>query len=542
MLRLIRRLATFLRARRLQLAYAPARRIGLWFTVGLIVSFMVQPTFAQLGENQVRTMGLDVMWRSQLQMPAEAGSIVSTHLWTNPKVKKSYAELKLPAGMGVGSRTLRASADTLGKDGAPIGIEAAKKDVETRAARMLGRASGLAAVEVTVPMIYFVVVTSDGVVQNFDAETGESLWKNSCGSLRFPAAPASVSDYGIVVAHGPELYLLDWKTGKHLARRAMQRASTAGVAMIDNFAFVSSLSGQLNAFDFSKPGNASPWTYRLFGRAVTIPANSDRTHKLVAFATEDGVATLFYAGEKIGPWFNFEARSPLSGPLTFIGGAMYCGDSAGQISKVGLDRVGSVQWRFMLGSGLGAPPMVINKVFYATSEIGYMSAADDSNGFPLWREPVPRIRAILSGTQDHLYCRSLTNRLIVVDSKSGKIISQTGESLIATSVINHLTDRLYVISAGGTVQCLREIGKEHDMPTFLEPLPAPAESAKPAEATAPAEGEADPAMQEAPAESSDPFGASTAADPFAAPAAPADGAGAADPFAVPATPAGANPF
>jgi outer membrane protein assembly factor BamB len=497
----------------------------------------------------LHTMGLEVMWRGQIAMPLEDGRIVSTHVWSNPAEKRTYAELILPPGVGNlplgASRTLRASADRLDATGKPIGIEAAKKEVETQAARLLGRAAGIPAVEVSVPMIYLIAVTSDGLVQSFDAESGQPLWTSTCGSVRFPTAPASVSDAGVVVAQGPNLYLFDLKTGKEMSKHEMRRASTAGVALVDDIAFVASLSGQLVAFEFGKPPTTNPWSFRLYGRAVTSPATSQRNHKLVAFATEQGVVTVFSTEkpDKIEPWFNFEARSPLAGPIGFSSTGLYCGDVAGQVTKVGLDRMGRVEWRLMIGEALGAEPMAVGNTVYLPNEIGDMIAADDSTGVPIWKQATPRVRSILAATEEKVFCRSMTGRLLVIDAKSGKIISQTSPTLIGSDVNNHLNDRIYVVTAKGQIMAVRQRGKEYLMPKFHQPQPVAAET-KPRPETTPA-----PAAPAGTTEESteDPFGAGlNAADAFGAPAAPAaDGAAApADPFSTPAAGADAdtNPF
>lgn len=524
MLRALRWLAKALAPRRLQPAYAYARRhnIGLVLAAWMVAG--ASSLQAQVADNQLKTMGLDAMWRTQLQMPIESGRIVSTHLWTNPNDRKTYAELTLPAGQGTGKRTFRVNADTLGADGKPIGIDAAKREVEIRAARALGRAAGIPAVEVTVPLVYLIVVSGDGVVQTLDAETGQLLWRNSSGSVTFPAAPACVSDAGIVVAQGQDLFLLDLKSGKHLAKRSMMRISTSGVALAGHRAFVSSLSGQTEIIDFTKPAHSETIKYRLFGRTITPPASSDRAHDLVAFSTDRSIATLLSGGEKVGPWFNVRSKAPLTGPLTFIGGALYLCDVNGQVSKVKLDRTGSVIWRLMIGEPLVTNPVVIDKVFYATNEVGELISADDETGFPIWPNPTERVKTILGGTKDRLFCRSLTDRLLVIDTKTGRILSETGSAVIGHDLINQLDDRLYLISANGTVQGVRQAGKDYILPSFHEVLPPPTqtEKAKPAEEA--------PTMETPTEETAvDPFGAAGATEAMA----PADPA---DPFAVPATP------
>ncbi len=242
--------------------------------------------------------------------------------------------------------------------------------------------------------------------------------------------------------------------------------------------------------------------------------------------------TLLSGGEKIGPWFNVNSKAAVSGPLTFIGGALYLSDVSGQVSKVKLDRTGAVMWKFMIGEALSAPPMVVDRRFFAANEVGELYCADDETGFQVWSKPAPRVKSILAGSKERLYCRSLTDKLLVIDTKSGSILSESSAGVIGQDIINQLDDRLYLMSAGGTVQCARQAGKEFVMPTFHEEQPAATpEAEKPATSTEPA--------SEMPAEGqpeADPFGAGTAE-----PMAPAGDA--ADPFAVPGGDgAAANPF
>ncbi len=440
MLGLWQRFVQMIRSTRPQLAYAPAHRItalmlAAFFLANATVS---EPAAAQISDSKLREMGLQTAWTAQLQMPLESGSIVSTHLWTNPNIKRTFAELTLPKGTYaaglVPGGILRESADRRGADGNPIGIDAAKRLVESRATRLLGRLPGVAAVEVTQPMITLVVVTSDGIVQAYNAETGERLWLNACGSVRFPASPAGVSDAGIAVAQGPSLFLFDWADGKVLAKRELQRATTAGVAMVDDIAFTASLSGHVSALVFSDPPARTRWSFRLWGRSLASPAASDRAHKMVAFPTNVGIVTVFSVQEKIEPWFNFEAKSPLAGPLTFAGGGLYLSDIHGQVSKIGLDRTGKVEWRTMIDEPLGAPAVVFDGRVYLANMSGYMFACDDTNGQPLWTEATPRVKAVLTGTKDRLLCRSLTDRLLVVDTATGQIVNESGQALIGNSL------------------------------------------------------------------------------------------------------------
>lgn len=553
MLKLVEYLWVALAFGRMRVAPATLRRISLVVAVACCGADLAQAQ-SRVSQAALSSMGLEQVWRGQIEMPIEEGRIVSTHLWRNAGEKQTFAELKLPAGVGgFGSRVLRASADRLGADGKPVGIEVAKQEVETQAMRLLRRPSGIAAEVKEVPIVYLVVVTSDGFVQTFNAETGEKLWSNTTGSPRYPAAPASVSNIGVAVAQGPYLVLFDWKTGKQLSKREMKRASTAGVALIENLAFISSLSGQLMAFNLGEAPTLNNWTFQLYGGAVNAPVNSHQPHKLVAFATDNGMVTVISADEKVEPWFNFDARIPLSGPIAFHGNGLYCCDVSGQVTKVALERLGRIDWRLMIGDPLGAPPIVFDKTVYLANEIGNMFAVDDETGIPVWPAPAQRVRTILAATKEKIFCRSLTDRLLAIDATTGKLLGESMPAVIHTDLVNHLDDRVYMISENGQITCFRQEGEAYVLPQFHEPLLPAAETASPGTVETAGQSGATETM-EATGESAavDPFGlgaapatgaAPAAVDAFGAPAAPATppAAGGADPFATPPA-GGSNPF
>lgn len=488
----------------------------------------------------LQRMNLTAMWRANIQLPLESGSIVSTHLWAVPSEKRTYAELTLPVGLVRGNRTFRASADRIGDNGEPIGIDNAKKEVEIAAARALGRFSNITPVEVTLPVIYLVIVTSDGNVQSFDAESGKHLWSNSGDSVRFPAAPASVSDAGVMVAHGTRLYLYDWKTGKSISR-TLDRASCSGVALSGDVAFVSSLSGQVAAYRFNRETSEKiaiqrPWQYRLFGRSISPPAASDRSQGLVAFSTSSGVVTVLSALKRIEPWFNFDAHTQLAGPIGFNGNALYCGDITGQVNKIIANRLGRVEWRAIVGSYLSATPIVVDNRAYLVTNVGDLHCLDDSTGRSVWTGPALEIQTVLAVSNGKVYCRTKLDQLVMLDGETGERIAQTNSAVIGTDLVNIVNDRLYLISSGGLVTCLRQSGNEFLLPKFHTALPASTDASRPKS------NEAIP-MENAPADAAesaaeDPFGAGQGAamtdDPLGSPATqPAD---ATDPFATPASP------
>ena len=116
MLKLVEYLWVALAFRRMRVAPATLRRISLVVAVACCGADLAQAQ-SRVSQAALSSMGLEQVWRGQIEMPIEEGRIVSTHLWRNAGEKQTFAELKLPAGVGgFGSRVLRASADRLGAD------------------------------------------------------------------------------------------------------------------------------------------------------------------------------------------------------------------------------------------------------------------------------------------------------------------------------------------------------------------------------------------------------------------------------------------
>ncbi|MFO1066524.1 MAG: PQQ-binding-like beta-propeller repeat protein [Pirellulales bacterium] len=506
--------------------------------LAMVVGCVAGGLQAQVSDN-LGSVGLEQMWQGQVEMPIGRGSIVSAQLWSSAKLKRQYAELtfNVESSLGsVNSRTIRVSADKLGIDGKPIGFDVAKKEAEVIATRLLGRAPGAAAVEVVSPIVFLITTTSDGAVQAFDGESGQLLWANSADVAAHPTAPASVSDEGVAVVHGLHIQLYDLMTGKLIGSRPLKFATANGVALVGTHAFVPSITGQVSCYNFAADANKQPWIQLLRGQPTGVPIGHQAPKAISAIATTKGDVMVFAVRSGVESWFAYRSKNPIVGPISFSGNGLYAGDSLGQIVKIASDRDGLPQWRVQLGQTLASPVAVFDNRAYLVTEAGYMYAMDDNDGSRLWEHPTPRIKDVLAATATRLYCRSLTDRLLVVEIKTGKIVAETGPAVIGTSVQNSLNDRLYIIAQNGRIQAMREKGADHALAKFHQPI-ATTPAAAGGNRAAPA---AQPAMPTEPA--TDPFGGAgmdSGASP--APAAGTDpfGGGATDPFGAP--PAAGNP-
>jgi outer membrane protein assembly factor BamB len=463
--------------------------------------------FGQVTRSEAQRMGLEAAWQTQIQVPASGRGIVSAHLWADATQMRQFAVVELP------DRTIRISADQVDRRGNPIGLAQAKQLASAKAQRLMP-GKPLDVVEVSIPQLDLVLVTSDGMVQNFDAETGSLLWATACGSASAPAHPATVSPAGVTVVHGTDLYLLDWKTGIKLMRKPLIHGTSNAVIACNDIAFVSDFRGQVEAYGLGRP--LLPWSYRLSGHAVGRPVTT-ADNAFTAIATDKGFAYVFAGGNAPKLWLRYEARARILGSLATGNNAFYVASDAGVLAKITLEsRLGEIAWEFASGKAIVKPPLVINDTVYVATEAGDLIAIDDADGNLKWFLPLARIDTPISVLDGHVVSVSTSRQLISTDIQTGKITAITGSMPLGSPIINTLTDRVYLITANGALQCLRPIG--HELPILHRAATLDTTKDK-------SPGESTPKPSEKSSES--PFGTfgTGGADPFGE-----DGFGSDDPF------------
>lgn len=481
---------------------------------------------AQMSAVDAGQLGLEIAWQTQLQLPKVGRGITTSSLWVDNTAPRKYAIVELGAG-----RTIEVSASELDSKGEPIGIEVAKQMASERAARLLGRNDGFEVIESSIPNIYLVVVTSDGLVQNYDAETGRLRWSRPCGVSTAPAHSAALSPSGVSLIHGRDLYLLDWASGKQLQRLELKYGSSVSLAVCGQVAYISDFRGRLEAYGLGI--TFKPWTAQIAGRDVGRPVTLvDQSYCAIA-STEGFMYTMIGGQEPVttddakanvkpnikpGMWTRYEAASPFSGSLAAGNHAFYAGSSDGILAKISVDdRLGGLNWDFTTGEPLTAPPLVIDdRVIgdrvYLANESGKLLCLDDKTGSLLWSAVGLSVVQPFAVAGGKLYCSTIAGRIIAVDAESGRFIAGSQPMPLAALVINQSSDRLYVADTAGRLQCLRPW--QSTLPRVIVSV-KPSEGA-PSQEVAPAATEATPAASD-----QDPFNT---------------GGGAA------ASPAGTNPF
>jgi outer membrane protein assembly factor BamB len=386
------------------------------------------------------------------------------------------------------------------------------------------------------------VLTSAGVVHEFNALTGETLWIAPVGNPDYPSLGPAASDKYVAVMNGSTLYVLRIKDGKPVLDREVGGGPGAAPAVADEYVFVPLVNGRIEGYPLNQ-GNPAPqdvrnkWYYQSYGRAMVAPL---ATAKSFAWSTEKGH---FCVGDSQLPAvrFRLESHSDIVASPAYHDPLFYAGTVSGEL--IALHETDGVrQWKFSTGYPIIRAPAAVGERVYVTNEEPTMHCVDAKNGHGLWE--APNLTQFAAASRQRVYGIDDLRALVVLDGKTGTLLDRMPTDGSASALVNDQTDRLYLISDDGLLQCLHEIGANE--PYYHNPPPAkpkPAEAVtEPVSSSEPASSDesAPPAEEEIvapPAEAGEdnPFGPSEgdAVEPAEAPAdEPADPPASDDEFGV----------
>jgi outer membrane protein assembly factor BamB len=459
-------------------------------------------------------VGLERVWFTQLDGITAPGA--SGNLQLVVSLDQSQTICLVTDQNGVKYRFSERNLDTFGE---LLGAEGAANAAAEKV-RLLKARDGLAAtVETnTVPDIRIIGTTTRGVIHSIDAESGRLLWKTPVGNSTYPTTAAAANDKWVAVVNGQRLYVLQTSDGSVIAERRFSGSVPASnPALTGDTAFVPMLSGQLIAYGFSPEAPSWPNVYYAQG-AVKYPPTA--IGKRVFWATEKGIVTAASAGQ---PTVDYRVRldDPIAGPIVFsppdnmlvvtTDGYLYCLNY----------RSGDLIWRYSSGDQTAQPASVVDELVYLVSREAGMQAVSTAAGEQKWTAPT--IKQFVSATKTKVYAVNAAGNLVILDIQNGGLLGELHLNPTDRAFVNNQTDRVYVGTHTGIVQCLRETSAIWPTihVTSLELAPARAK---------------DGTGQGGEAAAAD---ATQPDDPFAAPAAgakPADAKPAAD------TPADDDPF
>ncbi len=456
-------------------------------------------TFAASDKDQAGNLlgvqGASIIADDKRRQLAEAGVIPMVRFVAASEGSAAY-DVRVKAGrFSYNSRQLNAFGDPLEQQGAKTA--AAAKLKELNAAGLKAEVSPIVVADIT---LY--VVTSHGVLQVIDGETGRTRWIASIGKSGYPNYAPAANDKFVAVVNGSYLYVLNADDGTSLARRRLGGAPGAGPAMSEKLIHVPLISGELESYSL-KDLTERPRIYKSNGRAMVQPTVSPES---VAWSTDIG---WLYVGDadKSHVRFRVETSGNIVAKSTFgEPDQLFAASLDGYVYSINAKN-GDINWRFSAGEPIGHPPIVVGESLFVITDDDSLyrisSQVGDADKEGLWW--APNVRRVLAVSNNRIYCVGRHGRTYILNSANGARIGELPTERLDFGFVNVQTDRIFVGSKSGSIQCFRQTELEFPI---VHSGPGVELSASSEEESPEDEGGAKPAAEKT---KDDPFGGD---DPF----------------------------
>jgi hypothetical protein len=119
------------------------------------------------------------------------------------------------------------------------------------------------------------------------------------------------------------------------------------------------------------------------------------------------------------------------------------------------ERSGDPMWRFSAGGPIVESPTLVDTAIYVPLQLGGMYCLDAKTGVQRWF--APGIMKFFAVSKERVYAADRFGRLQILNAKTGAKLDNMPLPNSSIAVANDETDRIYVASESGLVQCLREV-------------------------------------------------------------------------------------
>jgi outer membrane protein assembly factor BamB len=350
------------------------------------------------------------------------------------------------------------------------------------------------------------VQTDAAMVHAINAETGATLWSKQVGRPDRPSLTPDANGDLVAVVNGSRLYVLNRFNGEQVYETEVKGAPGAGPVLSSKRAYVPTVNGVVVAYGLqpvaapaAEPGKGKaeqsdeqkrkaeadrrqniaigqkpvpPLFIQSSGRALVQPivTRDNVGGEYVVWPTDHGylnfgrieqqtetVFVLKYRLEAGAPLVGRPAYLPPDPKVTGESGKVYAATTDGTLFAI-REEDGSMVWRFTTGDAVLHAPAVVESEshrvhIYATTELGGMYCLS-AKGRCLWQ--TPNVTQFVAASKSRVYALDKTGHLLTLAAFNGALLDSVDISGACTVLANTTTDRIYLISDNGLIQCLRE--------------------------------------------------------------------------------------
>ena len=314
------------------------------------------------------------------------------------------------------------------------------------------------------PRMTLYTLNGQNVLQAFDAETGEVRWSRQVGSRDGYAMGLAANDAMVAVVSGTMVYCLDADQGRILWSHSCDGPPNAPPAMSHTHIFVPLMDGRLEAFSIAKDGIGSE-NYVSHGRITAQPLVTGRT---VSWPTDQGHYNVAYFDRVGSIRYRIHANGPIVATPAKLGRVLFFTSMDGYIYAID-EVLGSIYWEYSTGSSISQSPLAVDDAVYFVSDNDELYKVDSKSGETpaSWPKSIPGIHRVVGAANEFIYTIDSFGNLVAIraDTGSRAYSFHVGDSM---DVLNSQTDRLFLVSRSGAIQCLRQNNLTH--PKFNVPV------------------------------------------------------------------------
>lgn len=349
------------------------------------------------------------------------------------------------------------------------------------------------------------VQTDQATLHVLDAETRRTLWVGHVGRAGAVSSPPAANEKYVVSTNGSVAYLFERASGRVLWARKMPSVPSTGAAISGSRIYIPQVSGMVTTFRLPNMQNKeeTPNEQRFKDNALNYTGKGIAmappivTRQGVVWGTDVG-NIYSVTSDELRAIFRFKCHAAVMGSLYYREPFIYATSRDGYVYALSEGR-GFARWQFSIGRPISEPPMVTEEGVYVIPESGGIYKLSPDKGDEIWSSP--GAYQFVAASPTRLYTTDAKGNLLIVDAKSGAHLGKLTTQGSAIKVFNRDNDRIYLVTATGLVQCLREVALKE--PAWHDAI-AVSEEDETEE-----KGKADEAKDEKPAadEGPDPFGA-----------------------------------
>ncbi|MEZ6094069.1 MAG: PQQ-binding-like beta-propeller repeat protein [Pirellulaceae bacterium] len=407
---------------------------------------------------KARAAGLTVQWFTQLSN--SHGEIVSSEVVVDENDSTTYFELS-----GGGLKQIISDRD-ISPAGQVFGVEGAESFAKLRQEIMQAEldfheiGEKIEIERYSIPKITVFAMTSNGIVHCIDGESGEMRWKTEIGKRSFPSVGMGANKNYVAAVNGSRVYCMEADTGKVIFEHQCREAVLSAPAVGDEYVFVPLANGALQALPIkSKAFGNSP--LNAVGSATTPPIVAGN---IVAWTTDAGYIVVSDRKNMKSMKYRIRGAGEFAASPAASNDRLFAATLNGFVYAID-DLNGAVMWNFSLGERVTNAPVPFGDYLFIVTDEHHLYKFDGKTGDVAagWEIPIEGITGIVGASAERLYLKDLVGNIVVVDRVSGQRMGQVDSGSNFASMVNDKTDRIYICTKSGLVQCMREVDRERPM-------------------------------------------------------------------------------